>query len=368
MATRNAAQAAAAQEAADERQEQKDINSALAATEDEIFNAAMGQEELENDGDRSLEDMGEGLEGEQLDEEDEDAEQEEQEDLIGDARTDTDVDEGEGEEGEEGEAEGELPLAAEGEQQPPARGEARVPSARLREEGDRARRAEESLARMERENAEMRGRLDELSRHVTQPRPTQQPVVTPPKPDMFSDPEGYERWLMDRQAEYTQTAVNEALRADRTQREQRDQQRVNVSLQQAAIGERSFEFHAAFQALTSQDPRNPAAQQTAYRIMQSADPAAALFDWWEENGGREHREQLLEALLPEDLREPVLNRIRGGQPAPRRQQQPRHEAPQRRGFMPSLNSARGGGRQQVQDPDLTLDGSEAAIFEYGARR
>jgi hypothetical protein len=348
----NAAAAQAAEERL-ERDQQVDINNAVAATEDEIFREALSEEELDNDGDRSLEEMGDGLEGDEGDIEDDEV----------DDRTDTDVDD------EETEAEGEG-LAAEGEGEPQDRGppppmdDRRIPPGRLREEADRRRAAESTNEQLARELAETRGRLDELSRRVNAPPQQQQPQPPPmPKPDMFADPEGYEHWLIEQNDQRVRSAVSEALASDRRDREARDANRVNVSLEQASRGDRSFEFTAAYQALTSLDPKDPAAQQSAYRIMQAADPAAALFDWWEENGGPEYREQMLESLLPEDLRQPVMSRMRGGQP------QARHQArPSPRGnYPPSLNSARGGQRQQTADPDM-LDGSDASVFEYATRR
>ena len=53
-----------------------DINRAIADTEDEIFREAMGDQELDNDGDTSLEQMGEGPGGDVI-EDDEEAEGEE---------------------------------------------------------------------------------------------------------------------------------------------------------------------------------------------------------------------------------------------------------------------------------------------------
>src|ERR1700722_2475734 len=52
-----------------EREFQLDVNQAVANTENEIFDDALGDEPLDNDGDTSLEEMGEGLEGDDLEEE-----------------------------------------------------------------------------------------------------------------------------------------------------------------------------------------------------------------------------------------------------------------------------------------------------------
>jgi hypothetical protein len=53
-----------------ERELSTDINAAIAGTEDEIFRDAMEADLDDNDGDHSLEEMGDGLEGDHLDEDD----------------------------------------------------------------------------------------------------------------------------------------------------------------------------------------------------------------------------------------------------------------------------------------------------------
>ena len=54
-----------------ERELNAEINAAMAGTEMEVWDDALGSEPLDNDGDRELEEQGDGLEGEQLDESDE---------------------------------------------------------------------------------------------------------------------------------------------------------------------------------------------------------------------------------------------------------------------------------------------------------
>lgn len=333
-----------------ERDYQNTINRAVQDTEEEIFSDALGTDELDNDGDTSLEDMGEGLEGEvEETEPEEEADEEEQ----------AEAEEGEGDEPETDEAE-----AEEGEEQEPERDERgrfqrqddrRIPPGRLRQEADQRRAAEERANTLERQLAEMNGRLAELSarQNASQPKPQQQ--ERPPKPDMFSDPEGYERWVL----EEAERRADDRLQRGFAQFEQRQQQmsaqRVDQSLAEAASGPRGFEFSAAYGALTRLSPNDPAARATVARIYNSNDPAAALFDWWENNGGPEYRDQILQQLMPQQPRQRM---------AP--QNQPRHviRPPQR---LPSLNSATGSNRQQTADPEM-LDGSEAGIFAYGSRR
>src|SRR5882757_9888462 len=75
-----------------ERELNADVNDAIARTDGEVFTDAMGDEPLGEDDDTSLEDMGEGLEGDQLDE-DEEAQE-------GDAQDDDDQGDDTGDEAE----------------------------------------------------------------------------------------------------------------------------------------------------------------------------------------------------------------------------------------------------------------------------
>src|SRR5215475_7400414 len=109
-----------------------DIGELITATEKEIFDSGMRGQDAEDggpedpSGDRSLEQMGEGLEGQHEPDEDES--------------------ESEDEEGEEQEAEPE----AEPETKPDEL-QGRVPSVRLREQTERARRAEDQLKALQAE-------------------------------------------------------------------------------------------------------------------------------------------------------------------------------------------------------------------------
>src|SRR5258708_764108 len=138
---------------------------AIKATEQEVFDDALGLSPDENDGDTSLEQMDDD-DAPTGDEEPTDEEEGEEPD---------DSEEGEGEEGE-----GEEP-----EPEPQDRGQDRrgIPPGRLREESD-ARRVAEA------ETRELRARLENLERNHRQPPQQQQ---QPEKPDMFADPEGWAR-------------------------------------------------------------------------------------------------------------------------------------------------------------------------------
>jgi hypothetical protein len=359
----NRAPAAASSNSADgevsEREYQATLNRAVEDTEAEIFADALGQDELDNDADTSLEDMGEGLEGEVEDDAEEEAE-------------------GEGEPGEPEAGEGEEAEAAEGEpdegeqpQEPPRdqRGQFRerepaVPPYRLREQTERATMAEERAQALERQVAEMNGRLAELSARANAPPPRQQQAEPPaPKPDMFTDPDGYERWVLEQAERRVQGTIEQRFTQFQQQQQAREAQRVDESLAMAARGERAFEFGAAYNALTSLDRNSPQARSTVSRIYNAADPAAALFDWWEANGGPEYRDQVYQQVAPR-VQQRAGNGMR--QPQQGQQQQPRHVIrPGQR--LPSLNSATGSNSQRISDPEM-LDGSDEAIFRFGTRR
>lgn len=399
-----------------ERQFRDEINAAIGDTEREIFEDALGDDPLEMDGDRELEEMGEGLEGEHVDEE-----------TGTEPRLDTEVDEGEDEnepaedddsgenEGEEGErpdaAEGDEPAETEEVDAAPAdtrgavvddRGPVRVRDQRgaLRESRMRERAYRDENGDLRRELAEMRGQMSTLTQMLggrgqpaadggtqpgggtrTAPAPGQpartERAAPPPMPDQFEDPQGHSDWLLAR-AEERAAARFEQWR-DEFQRQSTEQlyNRANVSLQQAATSHRGWEFHEAYRELTAVDRQGqPIYPEARMAILNANDPANALWDWWEDNGGPEYRQQVINSMLPEDERiedpAPAPQRLsRHGQrtaPAPQRgrqgQQQGRHVVR----VPPSLNAARGGGQRNAQRSNPTTDdGSEGAIFEFATQ-
>jgi hypothetical protein len=351
-------------EEAQERETNLLINDAIRDTEAEIFADALGTEELDNDGDTSLEAMGDGLEGEDLDEDDTEETDEE---------TDAPEVRAEGAEGdeEEDEVEAEPARGEDGrfQRQDEPRG---VPSARLREESEAKRQAQAESAQLRADLAAMAQRLQGLEAGLQAPRPAPQQQAQPvvrPKPDMFSDPEGYEAWVLERAEEKAQAVFQQGIRAVEQRQQQQFQSAVDQNLAAHANGPRSFEFQAAYRTLTSQNPRDPQAQATVRRILSSSDPGEAMFQWWDQNGGEDYRAQLREQLHERlaQLGEQPQRQSRQER-APRQQQsQPRQvfRGPQR--AVPSLNGATGANSSRVNDPD-ELDGSEAAIFRYGTQR
>lgn len=287
----------------EERAEREAISSAIADTEQEIFNAGVGSEDLEKDGDKSLEEMDDPL--------GEPPEQEASED----------------DDGEADEPEAEVEAEGETEPQRDERDVRTVPSGRLREET-------EARQRAEREMAEWRARYDELARSARPQQPPQQP---PPEPDMFADPDA---WKQD----FRQRTVTEI---------RQEFARASVAEARAKYGD---EFEYAFRLIDS-DPRlaNEAREVLASinpgeTIMRIAEPYLAEF--------REQRQQQRWEQLQEEAARNGYRLVPdgAGRPSDNRPQQ------QRRTIPPSLNGASGsGGTRQRLDP-RGMDGSEAAIF------
>lgn len=257
------------------RESDDPIEAAMIATEREIAGAAWDNEEtdaLDPTGDRSLEEQGEGLEGQHEAEDETDGEE-------ADGESDA---EGEGEEGEgdDGKVAPE-PIAARPEV-PPARTEpeGRVPPGRLREANERARAAETERdtlkAAFERREAESKAQLDLVMREIaalkTAPRTTEPPrAAEPPKaeviPDIFEDPKGF--------AEHLQKGFKAELSA-------RDQQLANLRVENSMAIAHAFHketFEKAMDAVKSLNPNDPDARATVQRIMAAPNPGEALVSW-----------------------------------------------------------------------------------------
>jgi hypothetical protein len=339
MAVARAAAQAAEQT---ERELQTDLNHAVAETEAEIFDEATGSEPLDNDADSSLEAMGDGLEGEVLAE----GETEDDADTAVEAADAEDEDEEAGGDEQDG---GEQDIRF-----------TEVPPGVHRQEKERRRAVETENSTLREQLAAMGGRFDQMAAQLTaltrgQPQQQtneQQQQQAPEKPDMFAEPERYEQWLLNR-------ATSDAVTRFQEQRQAEHAQHVNQSLEQAARGERAFEFTAAYNALGSLDPRNPQHQAQVRAIYGAPDTAKALFDWWDQNGGPQFREQILTQLIPQ--------RQRGnGQGQQQDRVQPRHEF--RPGqSLPSLNGAAGSNSQRVTNPEF-LDNTDASVFDFATRR
>lgn len=348
-----------------ERELQSDINSAIAGTESEVFTDAMGDDALDNDGDRSLEEMGDGLEGDELDEDESAGKQASAKGEEGAEKEEGDDDDGDDDPEEQ-------PRDDRGrfqEQRADDRREQRIPPAALREERERRQSAETRERALADQVKALSDRLDSTLTQIATARPTAQPVAERPaerkveKPDMFADPDGYENWVLNEAEKKADARFEQRFKEFDQRQQERSLQRVDESFAEAAQGPRGWEFQAAYGKLRGLDPKDTKNRQTVFRILQHPDPTEQLFTWWEENGGPEYREQIAEQL--------------GFQPPPRRggreeqrQAPPRHEVRLPGSFRrgpPSLNSAAGNGRQpQNVDPDAS-DGSEDSVFRFAMK-
>lgn len=276
------------------------ISNAIIETEREIAGSAFDQEdtELDETGDRSVEEMGDGLEGQHEAEDDDTLE----------------ADEADGEEESEvegAEAAGTVAAATngkgkDGEVIPPVRTEpeGRVPSGKLREANEalRAATAERDAlkAQIEKaggENKSLADKFDLVMREIAElkrsPRSEAKPaepvkVETPP--DIFEDPKGF--------TEYLQKGFQREL-------SQRDQQmaaqRLENSMALAHVAHKET-FEKAWGALNQLNPSDPEARATVQRITASPNPGEALVNW--------HKRQATFAEVGDD---PVAYRARVAQ-------------------------------------------------------
>lgn len=314
------------------------LANAIAETEQEIFSEANGTDPLDNDGDRSLEEMGDGLEGEQIDEPDEDAAD----------------DEAEPEEAEE--------IAAkpdEVEEQPrdergrfePAEQEPRlVPSGRVREQTERANAAETQLQAL---RAEFEAFKAGIAQRPAQQQQSQQPTQVEP-PDMFADPEGFRRHVIDQ--------ANQAAQF----------RHVEASLQDAAEthGEKFQAAYRELQTLGNTERQQFGNSPSVTRIWNAPNPGRALMSWHAQQSTLKEvgtdPNAWLDKKLEERLNDPdflaaAVERARGSA----RQNGAREFQSNSRRMPPSLNS-QSGSSHQVGDPEL-YDPSERSVFDFATR-
>lgn len=246
------------------------VAEAIDATSNEIFDAPFGKEEstLDETGDRSVETMGEGLEGQVEDEEETEGDEGE---------------EGEGEEGEEAEGEEKpeataKPDAKAEETTKPNEPEGRVPPGRLREANERARNAEAKLAQFETERTNTRTELDTLKGQLAtltqllQKQQPQQETKQPAKeadepPDLFENPKGFLDYS-DKRLDARLAPIAQALQS----------QRLETSFA-IARGLNREAFGKAWEAVNKLDPNNADDRSTVQRIWASPDPGDALLTW-----------------------------------------------------------------------------------------
>jgi hypothetical protein len=241
------------------------ISDAMIETEREISLEAWGIEDTERDasGDRSPEDMGEGLEGgHEPDDEDE-----------------SEDEESEGEEESESEVVEPAIAAKPGEQKPAETERALVPSGKLREATERARAAEARIAELEgaiakgKPAADIEAKLDMALREIAalkapraEPR-SQEPAAKPKRPDLFEDPDGAIAFVEQGVQSQIAPLSNRI-----------DEVRVQTSMM---IAEELHPeaFPKAFAALLQLPQQDPASQLTVKRIVESPNPGRAVLNW-----------------------------------------------------------------------------------------
>lgn len=294
-----------------EEAERELYTEAIRQTDQEIFDDVLNRDPDDNDGDNELEQM-----------DDDDAPTGDEDPTEGEEGDKPDEpQEGEGDEGEEGEGDEPQPESQDRGQ------ERRVPPSRLREEAA-ARRAAEA------ETRELRARLENLERNQRQAPPQQQPE-RPARPDIFADPEGWER--------QTRAEIENSIST----------RYVNASLADAR-DEHGEKFDQAFQALTALDPRDPAAQATVVQIYNSPNPGKAVMRWHQrQQTVREvgddpaaYRNKVAQELMSDpEFRREFLESMRGNAMNGDRGQ------PRTRVRLPaSLNGASGGEGHRSRDP------------------
>ncbi len=263
------------------------ISDAIIATEREIAGNAWGLEDTDpadETGDRALESMGDGLEGQHEAEEDDDAGSEEQEGDDGTEADEGTTDEAAAAEAETaGKKEGEEPPLKTGEQQT----QGRVPSSehrRLREERDAIKTERDSLkSQIEALKAEggHKGEIEALKTQVQtltqllQPgnRTQQHTVKEEPEavPDIFENPNGF----VDHWKKEIRTELNGVLNTVR-------QNAVSMSFELAHVKHKDA-FDNAMAAVNKLNPTNPTDREIVQSIYNSPNPGEALVKWHKRN-------------------------------------------------------------------------------------
>jgi hypothetical protein len=330
---------------------------AIASSEKEFFEDAMNvtQHESDGDGDKSLETMGSGLEGQHESDEGDGEDGGEQEDGTGEEADDVIAAAKAKERDEHGR------FATK-----PDKGAAKPESAHelglrneLRAERDKRQALEAELAKT-RQDGE--ARLAAIEARLAQPQPAKpveqpKPEAKDEAPDRWLDPEGYEQW---RERQFDAKLV--------AQRHEFEQRRVAWSFEEAKT-KHGDDFAKAYAEADAMDPNDPVALQLLNRIKQSANPGEMLVQW--------HRQQAAVKEVgadPAGYREKVKTEIRDSlknDPEFRKEVLAGLQADARSGnnggprttvkLPPSLNAAQGG--QSPRPASGAHDTSDRGLFE-----
>jgi hypothetical protein len=338
--------------------EREILQAAIAATEKEIFDEGLdlGESTLDGTGDKTIEAMGDGLEGQHEPEEDEDEQEGELEAAEGNTEAQPEV---------EAAAEDEAEPKGESEVQPaPKPADGRVPPGVLRDANARARAAEAERDALKAQLGTVDQRLEALVNQrleaaLARLQPQQQPAQVAPKPqevvpDLLEDPVGYARYLEGK--------TQERLEASSRQFGERLFNQ-SMSFAQSRHGQT---FVNAFEALKTQAQQNP---QIARAIRDAPDPGEALIQWHKRTEAmreigddpaqfrtRVAEEARTTLMKDPEFRRQVLEELRG------EAQTGDNGRPRTTTNLPrSLARAAGGNARAVSDHAF-LDGSDNAVF------
>jgi len=346
------------------------LERAIIETDKEIFAEGMDLEAvtLDETGDRSLEAMGAGLEGQHEPEED-DADDEEQ-----DAEEKSET-EGEGESKEEVEAKAETDT-----KEPPQEPQGRVPSGRLREEAEKTRAAQAERDQMKAERdalkaeekayrqelAELKAKFEGFLAARRESRQEKNAIEPPPAPetppDILEDPAGYAAFIQRRQEQATQ-GLQGQLRA----------MQVNHSMELASV-KHGKAFADGFSALKSLDKSTPENRDLMSRILSAPNPGEAVVAWHKRNEvsreigddlegfkARIAREAREAARADEEFRKQVFEDMRA-EAMSGNQGRPRTETR----LPPSLGRTPGGNGRAPNDREI-YDDADSSVFHSAFR-
>lgn len=316
------------------------LSEAEANTEAEIFNEATGAAEADETADKSLEDMGDGLEGDNVHEDDEADAAGEQNEGDKTGKANDKVDDGKAVDGKPD------PKAAKADKDEvvdPKTGKGMVPSSRLREETAKRVEVEGKFDSLRSDFDKLNSRLDTiLTRGIPQQQAADK-VTAPALPDPVLDPEGYRAAVLaDAETMFVNRTVNSTFAA--------------------AHEAHGKDFEAAYSALTGLDKTNPADRALVQRIKAAPDPGKALMTWHKQQSTLREvgsdpaayvQKKLEEALNDPAFLAKAVEKIKGGS-------QQQNGTSQTFRVPRSLNSASGGRGGATFDPG---DSSDEAIFQ-----
>ncbi len=253
------------------------LKDAIIGTEKEIFGDAFDKEELTLDetGDRSVEAMGEGLEGQH--EADDEGDDEEAGEQQAPSKTEDKEDEAKEESKEE-------TTEAKDETETKTEPNGRVPSGRLREEAEKTRAAQAERdalkAQLDAEKAAAQKAIADLNskfegvlatlRQGQQPKPAEAPKPAE-VPDLFEDPNAFVNHLQ-KGFDAKLQALTQQIREDR----------INASME-LAKSRHGETFDAAFNSLKSLAASSPDNRAIVQRMVESPNPGEAIVSWHRRN-------------------------------------------------------------------------------------